>query len=137
VRITANRTQREPHHTYFRIVTIQSELPRNDVELRQSINRAGCSRRLSQTRCCMKKNSVSAGERRSSISRRARSVVAHYRELTGSQLRDLKIPDPKRRLGSRCQCVLGEGDGSSRTKMAHSDAPVVFHHDLITELNGR
>jgi hypothetical protein len=81
----------------------------------------------------VEKSSVPAGEDNQASGGRARSIVAHYRELTGSQLRELKILDPKRRLGSRRQCVFGEGDGSSLTKMSYSDRPVVFRHNLITE----
>jgi hypothetical protein len=70
---------------------------------------------------CSEKSSVPAGEDNQALGGRTRSFVAHYRELTRSQLRELKILDPKRCPGSRRHRVFGEGDRRSRTKMPYSD----------------
>ena len=75
-----------------------------------------------------KDNQVSGG--------RERSVVAHYRELTGGQLRALKAFDPKCRLYTRRQFVLGEADWGSGTKVPSSDRPVEFGQDFVGEIYG-
>ena len=84
-----------------------------DQNVRHTLLRSGC---------CAEKGGMPGGpllDKDNQVSGgRERLVVVHYRELTGGQLRELKAFDPKCRLYTRRQFVLGEADRGFRNKGA-------------------